>query len=88
MCSARSRFASSMNGLFSSSVKSFHSAPVEVAKKKRREMCILFSESVPLLIHARSRGRRREFTQQSAEEEREIETNQKIQRDGETMAGG
>ncbi len=27
MCIARSRFASSMNGLFSDSVKSFHSAP-------------------------------------------------------------
>lgn len=38
MCIARSRFASSMNGLFSDSVKSFHSAPNRLLIS---ELCIL-----------------------------------------------
>ncbi len=38
MCSARSRFASSMNGLFSSSVSNFHSAPSRLLIS---ELCIL-----------------------------------------------
>lgn len=38
MCTARSLFASSMNGLFSVSVRSFHSAP---SRFEISELCIL-----------------------------------------------